>query len=48
MGLFDKAKTMAKNYTNQLKENQAKNNELADAPMEERIKMRPEGLNSAW
>ena len=44
MGLFDKAKTMAKNYTNQLKENQAKNNELADAPMEERIKMRPEGV----
>ncbi|MBQ3055506.1 MAG: SHOCT domain-containing protein [Oscillospiraceae bacterium] len=44
MGLFDKAKNAAKNYTSSLKENEAKNKEMANAPMEERIKMRPEGV----
>lgn len=44
MALFDKAKSYVKNYTNQLKENEAQNKKLAEAPMEERIKMRPEGV----
>ena len=44
MGIFDKAKEAAKNYTDGLKEQEAKNKELASAPMEERIKMRPEGV----
>ena len=44
MGLFDKAKAAAKNYTDGLKEQEAKNKEMASAPMEERIKMRPEGV----
>jgi len=44
MSLFDKAKSFAKDYTNQLKENEAKNKELASLPMDERVKMRPEGV----
>lgn len=44
MGLLDKAKSAVKNYADNLKENEAKNKEIADAPMEERIKMRPEGV----
>ncbi len=44
MGIFDKAKEAAKNYTDGLKEQEAKNKALASAPMEERIKMRPEGV----
>ena len=44
MSLFDKAKEAAKNYTNGLKEQEAKNKEMASLPMEERIKMRPEGV----
>ncbi len=44
MGFFDKAKTAVKNYTNNLKEQEAKNKEMANAPMEERIKLRPEGV----
>ena len=44
MGFFDKAKAAAKNYTDGLKETEKKNKEMADAPMEERIKMRPEGV----
>lgn len=44
MGIFDKAKTAVKNYTEGLKEREAKNNELAKAPMTERVKMRPEGV----
>ena len=44
MGLFDKVKTAAKNYTDGLKENENKNKELASTPMEERVKMRPEGV----
>ena len=44
MGIFDKAKAAAKNYTDGLKQQEAKNKELASAPMEERIKMRPEGV----
>lgn len=51
MGLFDKAKevadkakTAAKNYAGELKEQENANKELAAMPMEERIKMRPEGV----
>ena len=44
MGFFDKAKAAAKDYTNGLKEQEAKNKELAAAPMDERIKLRPEGV----
>lgn len=44
MGLFDKAKTAVKNYTDGLKQQEAKNNELMAATMEERIKMRPDGV----
>jgi hypothetical protein len=44
MGLFDKAKEAAKNYTNDLKEQGAENKKLASMPMEERIKERPEGV----
>ena len=44
MGLQDKAKGAVKNYADNLKENEAKNKEMANAPMEERIKMRPEGV----
>ena len=44
MGLLDKAKQAAKNYTNELKENEAENKQLASTPMEERVKMRPEGV----
>ncbi len=44
MGVFDKVKNAAKNYTNELKENEAKNKELLSMPMEERIKTRPEGV----
>lgn len=44
MGLFDKAKDAAKNYTNELKEQGAENKRLASLPMEERVKERPEGV----
>ena len=44
MALFDKVKNAAKNYTNELKENEAKNKELLGMPMEERIKTRPEDV----
>ena len=44
MGILDKAKGAVKNYTDGLKQQEAKNNELAAAPMEERIKLRPEGV----
>ena len=44
MGLLDKAKGAVKNYADNLKENEAKNKEMANAPMEERIKMRPDGV----
>lgn len=44
MGVFDKVKNATKNYTNELKENEAKNKELLSMPMEERIKTRPEGV----
>ena len=44
MGLLDKAKDAAKNYANNLKETEAKNKEMANAPMDERVKMRPEGV----
>ena len=44
MGLFDKVKTATKNYTDGLKQQEAKNNELAATPMEERVKLRPEGV----
>ena len=39
-----KAKEATKAYTDNLKEQEAKNKEMAAAPMEERIKMRPEGV----
>lgn len=39
-----KAKEATKAYTDNLKEQEAKNNQMAAAPMEERIKMRPEGV----
>ena len=44
MGFFDKAKAAAKNYTDGLKKREAENKELASMPMEERIKLRPEGV----
>ena len=44
MGFWDKAKTSFKNYTDGLKQQEAKNNELIAASMEERIKMRPDGV----
>ncbi len=44
MGFLDKAKTAAKNYTDGLKEQESKNKEMASVPMEERVKMRPEGV----
>lgn len=44
MGVFDKVKNAAKNYTNELKENEAKNKELIGMSMEERVKTRPEGV----
>lgn len=44
MGLFDKAKEAAKNYTDDLKEQGAENKRLSSLPMEERIKERPEGV----
>ena len=44
MGFFDKAKEATKKYTDGLKEQENKNKELACAPMEERVKMRPEGV----
>ena len=44
MGVFDKVKNAAKNYTDELKENEAKNKELLSMPMEERVKTRPEGV----
>ncbi len=44
MSFFDKAKTAVKNYTDGLKEQEAKNKELAMLPMEERVKVRPEGV----
>ena len=40
----DKAKEATKAYTDNLKEQEAKNNEMIAAPMEERVKMRPEGV----
>ena len=43
-GYTDKAKSATKAYTDNLKEQEAKNNEMAAAPMEERVKMRPEGV----
>lgn len=44
MALFDKAKTFVKNYTNELKENEAQNKKLAELPMDERVKLRPDGV----
>ena len=44
MGVFDKVKNAAKNYTDELKENEAKNKELISMPMDERVKLRPEGV----
>jgi len=44
MSIFDKAKSAVKNYTDGLKEQEEKNKEMANAPMEERIKLRPEGV----
>ena len=44
MGLFDKAKESVKNYAGSLKEQEAKNKEMAAMPMEERVKTRPEGV----
>ena len=44
MGIFDKAKAAVKSYTDNLKEQEAQNKELASMPMEERIKLRPEGV----
>ena len=44
MGVFDKVKNAAKSYTNELKDNESKNKELMGMPMEERVKMRPEGV----
>lgn len=42
--VFDKAKTATKNYTDGLKQAENLNKELAAASMEERVKMRPEGV----
>lgn len=44
MRLFDKAKEAAKGYVSDLKEQGEANKKLAEASMEERIKMRPEGV----
>lgn len=44
MGIFDKAKEAVKGYTDGLKQQEAKNNELIAASMEERIKTRPDGV----
>ena len=44
MGFFDKAKEAVKNYTDGLKEQEAKNKEMATMSMEERIKTRPDGV----
>lgn len=51
MGIFDKVKETAdkakeatKKYADNLKQQETKNKEMANAPMEERIKMRPEGV----
>ena len=44
MGLFDKVKKTVKGYTDELKKNENENKKMADMPMEERIKMRPEGV----
>ena len=44
MGFLDKAKEAAKNYTSGLKQQEEKNKELANASMDERIKLRPEGV----
>lgn len=40
----DKAKGAAKKYTDDLKQQEAKNNEMIAASMEERVRMRPEGV----
>lgn len=40
----NKAKEATKSYTDNLKQQESKNKEMASAPMEERIKMRPEGV----
>ena len=40
----DKAKEAAKTYTDNLKEQEAKNKQMAAVPMDERTKMRPEGV----
>lgn len=42
--VVDKAKAATKNYTDELKQAENQNKELAAASMEERIKMRPEGV----
>ena len=44
MGIFDKAKGAVKNYTDGLKQQESKNKELAALPMEERVKLRPDGV----
>ncbi len=44
MAIFDKAKSFVKKYTDDLKSQEAENQKMAAAPMEERIKMRPEGV----
>ena len=44
MSIFDKAKTAVKNYTDGLKEQEAKNKEMAMLPMEDRVKTRPDGV----
>lgn len=44
MGILDKAKGAVKGYTEGLKEQEAKNKEMMAASMEDRIKMRPEGV----
>lgn len=44
MGLLDKAKSKAKEISSDLKEQENANKALADAPMEERVGMRPEGV----
>ena len=44
MGFFDKAKATVAKYRDNLRENEEKNKELSVATMEERIKMRPEGV----
>ena len=44
MGFFDKAKAAVYNYTDGLKKQEDNNKELASTTMEERIKLRPEGV----